>query len=109
MIYEYKQPGIELPLSKEQVNLLTASWSHSNKPSWKLSFKYFQKDNDIVVEKYTPLYLVVFALLAYPLSLLYSGFSNFKELNKEYYGLLNQKKTGSFSRDLIQNGMDKIK
>lgn len=100
-MYKYEDPldkgYTKFKLTKKQHNSLFKN----RQIIWKNKYEYFIKDTDILMYSLPSNLLIVLATLAYPFVLLIMGVFNFKEINSEYYGLYNPKKTGAFSSDQI--------
>jgi len=62
-------------------------------------YEYFESKFSIVCRSFDKWYVKVLNIIAYPWLLLIHGLGSFKELNKDMYSLLHQKKTGSFVSD----------
>lgn len=67
--------------------------------NWHTSYKYYIKDDVIILHKFTSLLGVIVNTLLYPVTLILGGLNNLTEINREYYSMYNQEKTGSFGAD----------
>lgn len=73
---------------------------------WNDKYEYYYNDQGIVLQRYGNWKAVIVVTILFPIYLLLEGLSNYKELIKEYKGMYNQKKYGSFTSDYIWSGTD---
>lgn len=99
--YVYKNPleqgYTQFKITKKEHNELF----QYRKKTWVNKFEYYYKNNHIIIHQFVNPLAIIFSVIAFPVFILIHGFGNIKELLKEYKGLFNQKKYGSFSGDDI--------
>ena len=99
MAYEYKQlqNSKEIKLSKAEHHIIFPKI----KLDWREKCRYFISEDIIRVEIYANHLTKATALIALPfiaiLYVLVCGMSGLKNLQKEYSGLMNERKSGEFS------------
>lgn len=84
-------------LTKEQHNAIIKR----RKKNWKNRYEYYLNDDRIIVQEFSSKVLIILSVLLYPVSVLFAGLSNFKELNRDMKRLFNEKRCGAFFEDWI--------
>lgn len=74
------------------------------KKKWCDRYEYYYNDRAIILRRFCNLQGIIFEIILFPVHLLLHGLFNFKEIIREYRGLFNQKKYGSFSSDYVHKG-----
>jgi hypothetical protein len=109
--YTYKYDNLidmgykQVHLTKKQHNTIVKR----RKKNWKNRYEYYLNEDRIIVQEFSSKILIILSVLLYPISVLFAGLSNFKELNRDLKRLLNEKKYGSFSEEWITKNTEQYK
>ena len=68
---------------------------------WHNRYEYYLSEKMIHMERYTTLFAKLLMMLILPISYIWYGMANYKQLNKEVYNIWHEKERGSFSNDVI--------
>lgn len=73
------------------------------KSSWDKKYVYYVNKEVGIIELccFAPIYLKIFVSLLYPVAIIFYGFGNIKEMNKDYSDLWHEKQRGKFIGDTI--------
>lgn len=98
--YTYKCPIKELgmkslSITRKQHNSIFPTRQHK----WFDRYEYFYNDDILLMHRYKNWIFKTILILTYPLSVLYAGLSNIKELNREIYKTIFEQKMGGFVRE----------
>lgn len=74
------------------------------KKKWYDKYEYYYDEYAVMLHKFRNLQGIIFQTIIFPVYLLLYGLFHFKEIIREYKGLYNQKKYGSFSSDYAYKG-----
>lgn len=106
MAYEYKDPCargyLRVKLSRADHNRLFPR----RRISWQHRFEYYLSDTDFLMHRFASYQVVVLSLVIFPVSLIFYGLANFKEVLREHASLISPKKYGGFSADQVWSRSD---
>lgn len=67
----------------------------------KYKYEVYENNNSYIRQRFYPLWIVILNTILYPISILVYGVSNIKEINSEICGLIHQKRTGKFYKEIV--------
>lgn len=92
MSYKYKNPLKEgyrkVPKNKYKEII--------NQYNWKAKYEVYENDNCYLINQFEPFWIVLVNIILLPLLIILYGVFETKEIFADIYGLMFQKKTGSF-------------
>jgi hypothetical protein len=103
MTYEYKnliEDGyVRIYLTKKEHNIIFKNF----RLKFFESAEYYHSDinGTIIIQKYISNLATLIEVILFPISLLFFGISNFKEIVKELKKLIYKKKYGSFQQETV--------
>lgn len=101
MTYQYENPiengYTQIYIHRKQWNKL---YPHA-KLHWSQYNEYYINENSLLVHKFYCIYVGYLNLLLFPCNLLVYGILNYKEVKLDTLKLINQKKYGAFSSNIL--------
>lgn len=111
MSYKYKSPAEKgYVLTRLKRRHLNKVLKYPIKSYQRVNVWWNEKENTFIVERCTARWAVVANIILLPISFLFHGVANYKEILKEHKDMFNEKEKGKFVSDWLKGEVaDKLK
>lgn len=111
MTYKYTSPAEQgYVLTKLKRKHLNKVLKYPIQPHWRVDVWWNEKEGTFIVERCTAYWAVAANIILLPISLLFHGIANYKEILEDHKDMFNEKEKGKFVSDWLEGEIaDKLK